>query len=78
MTPKDRSSQPKGKGKGTTEEQKDVIQFGYPQPLVASLQANSAGATAALYKDPVTAAVDQSAQQVAQSQANALDKLSKD
>ena len=57
--------------------QKEALQFGYPQPLVAALQAIAARSTAGLFKDPITVPADRTAQQLAQSHANVLDRLGK-
>ena len=71
-------SQQKGKGKGAgQEEHMDIIQFGLPQPVTSALQAISARSTAGLCKDAVALPSDQTAQQVAQSKANSLDRLNK-
>ncbi|CAE7942704.1 unnamed protein product [Symbiodinium sp. KB8] len=56
---------------------KDAINFGYPQPVVSALQAIATRSTAGLFRDPVAVAADQSVQQLAQTQANMLDKLGK-
>ena len=80
MPPRQRDNQPKGRGKGSTpsdDSQKEALHFGYPPQLVSALQAIAARSTAGLFKDPVAVAADQSVQQLAQSQANTLDKLGK-
>ncbi|CAE7660493.1 unnamed protein product, partial [Symbiodinium necroappetens] len=80
MPPRQRDNPQKGKGKGsaTTEEsQKEALHFGYPPQLVTALQAIASRSTAGLFRDPVAIAADQSVQQLAQSQANTLDKLGK-
>ena len=80
MPPRQRDNQPKGRGKGTgtaDESQKEALHFGYPAQLVTALQAIASRSTAGLFKDPVAVAADQSVQQLAQSQANVLDKLGK-
>ena len=72
------SSQPKGKGKNAgQEDHMDIIQFGLPQPVSSALQAISARSTAGLFKDAVALPSDQTAQQVAQSRANSLDRINK-
>ncbi|CAE7209820.1 unnamed protein product, partial [Symbiodinium sp. KB8] len=77
-TRKDGPQKSKGKGANTVEEsQREALHFGYPQPLVAALQAIAARSTAGLFKDPVAVAADRTAQQLAQSQANILDRLGK-
>ena len=71
-------SQQKGKGKGAgQEEHLDIIQFGLPQPVTSALQAISARSTAGLFRDAAALPSDQTAQQVAQSRANSLDRLNK-
>ena len=79
MPPKSKDTPHKGKGRSGTQDEttKDQINFGYPQPVVTALQAIAARSTAGLFRDPVAVAADQSVQQLAQSQANALDKLGK-
>ena len=77
-TRKDGPQKSKGKRANTAEDsQKEALHFGYPQPLVAALQAIAARSTAGLFKDPVTVAADRTAQQLAQSHANVLDRLGK-
>ena len=72
------SSQPKGKGKNAGQEDHvDIIQFGLPQPVSSALQAISTRSTAGLFKDAVSLPSDQTAQQVAQSRANSLDRINK-
>ncbi|CAE7488040.1 unnamed protein product [Symbiodinium necroappetens] len=79
MAPKGREPSHKGKGKQSNPDEatKDMLNFGYPQPVVSALQAIATRSTAGLFRDPVAVAADQSVQQLAQSQANALDKLGK-
>ena len=79
MAFKGRESAQKGRGKQNQAEEatKDVINFGYPQPVVSALQAIATRSTAGLFRDPVAVAADQSVQQLAQTQANTLDKLGK-
>ena len=79
MPPKSKDTPNKGKGRAGAQDEntKDQINFGYPQPVVTPLQAIAARSTAGLFRDPVAVAADQSVQQLAQSQANALDKLGK-
>ena len=77
-TRKDGPQKSKGKGANTAvDSQKEALHFGYPQPLVAALQAIAARSTAGLFKDPVNVAADRTAQQLAQSHANVLDRLGK-
>ena len=53
MPPKGGTASGKGKNKSAQEDsQQDIIQFGYPPPLVAALQAISTKATAGSYRDP--------------------------
>ena len=79
MAPKGRETSQKGRGKQNQPEEatKDAINFGYPQPVVSALQAIATRSTAGLFRDPVAIAADQSVQQLAQTQANTLDKLGK-
>ena len=79
MAPKGRETAQKGRGKQNQSEEatKDAINFGYPQPVVSALQAIATRSTAGLFRDPVAVAADQSVQQLAQTQANMLDKLGK-
>ena len=79
MPPKSKDTSHKGKGRAGAQDEntKDQINFGYPQPVVTALQAIAGRSTAGLFRDPVVVAADQSVQQLAQSQANALDKLGK-
>ena len=79
MAPKGRDNTQKGRGKQNNPDEttKDTINFGYPQPVVSALQAIATRSTAGLFRDPVAVAADQSVQQLAQSQANTLDKLGK-
>ena len=72
------SSQPKGKGRNAgQEEHMDIIQFGLPQPVTSALQAISTRSTAGLFRDAAALPSDQTAQQVAQSRANSLDRINK-
>ena len=80
MAPTRKDGPPKSKGKGAStveDSQKEALQFGYPQPLVAALQAIAARSTAGLFKDLITVPADRTAQQLAQSHANVLDRLGK-
>ena len=79
MPPKSKDTPNKGKGRAGAQDEntKDQINFGYPQLVVTALQAIAARSTAGLFRDPVAVAADQSVQQLAQSQANTLDKLGK-
>ena len=80
MAPTRKEGPQKSKGKGANaaeDSQKEALHFGYPQPLVAALQAIAARSTAGLFKDPVNVAADRTAQQLAQSHANVLDRLGK-
>ena len=51
--------------------------FWIPSQLVSALQAIAARSTAGLFKDPVAVAADRTAHQLAQSQANVLERLGK-
>ena len=80
MPPRQRETPQKGRGKGSgnpEEPQKDALHFGYPPQLVSALQAIAARSTAGLFKDPVAVDADRTAQQLAQSHANVLDRLGK-